>query len=142
MKSFVHITILTILTHPLCAQDFYNNGAVISIKANTMVSVGEDLVNKGRVQNEGTFLIRGDWTNNNTYQSTEGTVILGGEDQTIDQGEQPFANLAITGGGSKNTQTDLHIAGDLSLEEGIVNSTNQSRLFLLKGSTGTLFLIC
>ena len=130
MKRFT-ILLLLFPALALSAQSLYNNGMTISIKQNTIFSVGENATNNGTIINNGSFLIAGAWINNGTYDAGIGDFTLNSsEEQIVNHNAQSFERLIIRGGGTKIFQADIVINDELTLSDGIMLATNNARLFI------------
>jgi len=113
------------------SQSLTNNGMTISVKSNTIFSVGENATNNGTIINNGSFLIAGAWVNNGIYDAGTGDFTLNSPgDQIVNHNAQSFERLIIRGGGNKIFQADITINDDITLQDGVLMSTNGARLFI------------
>lgn len=117
------------------AQSLYNNGSLLSIKPNTVLSVGDSVVNNGEIRNDGTLIVSGTWINNNTYNAGQGELALNSATlQVVNHNDQSFNRLSIAGGGEKIFQADITIENELNLTEGVLLSADNARIFINAGA--------
>jgi gliding motility-associated-like protein len=117
------------------AQSVYNNGALLTIKPNTIVSIGDSLVNNGEITNNGSILISGTWINNNTYDAGEGQIAFDSDaPQVINHNDQSFSKLTISGGGEKIFQANITIENELNLADGVLLSANDAKIIFTPGA--------
>ncbi len=126
--------VLVLFTCPVLAQSFINNGALVTIKSNTTITLGDSVVNNGEVTNNGTIILTGSWTNNGTYNPEEGTVVLGGQlPQRFDHNDQSLTGLTVRGGGDKFFSENIHVVDELLLENGRLVSQDGARIIVEPG---------
>ncbi len=109
------------------AQSFTNNnGAKINIATGTYMKVVGTFENQtsGAIQNNGSIMVSGDWTNNDgsgVFTSSTGIVYLDGAAQNIN-GTQPtlFNNLTLAGTGNKTMQIPTTVGGITSGGTGVL----------------------
>ena len=112
-------------------QNLHNNGAVISIKAETVLSTGFSFNNSGTVINNGSINVSGQWLNKGTYEEADGEVVFNGAtEQDIDHSSQSFKKLKLRGGGTKSFLSDITIIEELTLEDGVLAAESDARLIL------------
>lgn len=139
MRKHLKISLtLLLLSSTLCGQSLSNNGSIISIKSNTIFSIGENATNNGTIINNGSFLIAGAWQNNGTYDAGTGDFTLNSPgDQIVNHNAQAFERLIIRGGGNKIFQADITINDGLTLQDGVMLSQNGARLYIAPGASVT-----
>lgn len=123
-----HIAIFLLLANSLHSQSIHNNGQLISIESNALLSVGGDIHNQGIMFNKGTIQLAGDWLNKGHYDEASGSIVLTGADQNIDHNGQAFYNLFVNGAGHKYLASDLQIFGEMALENGIIHPSSHQLL--------------
>ncbi len=130
MRSFLKIIFICILSFDLSSQnEFFNNGASITVQNGALVFVQGEVVNTdnvsniGFINNSGTITLSGDWTNNSVTSaltSTLGTVQLNGALQLITgTTSTTFNNLALLGTNIKRLNINTFVGGT----SGILNLT-------------------
>jgi gliding motility-associated-like protein len=128
MKLFSFF-VFSLLCQKVIAQNFYNNGALISIKANTILSVYDSLVNNGEIINNGNLVMAGAWLNNKTYDAGQGQITFNSSDnQIINHNDQSFTKLIISGGGEKRFLANITITDQFTLTNGILTSANGAKI--------------
>jgi gliding motility-associated-like protein len=134
INQFIDMKLLTLIVFSLfcqkiIAQNFYNNGALISIKANTILSVYDSLVNNGEIINNGNLVMAGAWLNNKTYDAGQGQITFNSSDnQIINHNDQSFTKLIISGGGEKRFLANITITDQITLTNGILTSANGAKI--------------
>ena len=112
-------------------QGFYSNGAVVSVSANTILTIPDSLVNKGTLINNGSISISGAWINTGTYNPGTGQVTFNSNvDQVINHNAQSMERLVISGGGAKEFLADITVHSGLTLTDGILVSKNGARIVM------------
>jgi len=108
------------------SQILVNEGATISITENTDFSMGDSVINRGTITNNGTIYLSGSWLNEATYNSGSGNIVVNSsQPQTINHNNQYFNSLTITGGGDKFFEEDIHINSSVFLDNGRLISLNE-----------------
>lgn len=134
MRSITTIILILSGCGSLVAQGFYNNGAVVSITAGTVLSVPDSIVNKGTLINNGEIIIQGAWINTGTYDAGAGQITFDSDlDQVINHNAQSIERLVISGGGKKEFNADIFVQSSIKLEDGILVSKNGARIVMDAG---------
>jgi gliding motility-associated-like protein len=134
INQFIDMKLLTLIVFSLfcqkiIAQNFYNNGALISIKANTILSVYDSLINNGEIINNGNLVMAGAWLNNKTYDAGQGQITFNSSDnQIINHNDQSFSKLIISGGGEKKFLANITITDQFTLTNGVLTSANGAKI--------------
>jgi gliding motility-associated-like protein len=130
-------------------QLFVNNGALILLKPGAVVRMNGNSVNNGNaflaietngandaemiisgdfennaaVELHGVLKVSGNWTNNNSFLSTTGSVFLDGNNQVI-SGSEPteFYNLTLQGNGTKTQFVNISVKNILNLTDRELNT--------------------
>lgn len=117
------------------AQSFHNNGAILSISSETVLTVPDSLVNKGTIINNGSLSISGAWVNLGTYDAGAGQINFNSNlSQTINHSDQAFSKLVISGTGEKTFSANITIESELDLQNGVLKSANGSKIILNQGA--------
>jgi gliding motility-associated-like protein len=112
------------------------NGTVLSIQSNSIFYDNGNFTNNGTVVNNGNLSISGAWTNTGTYQAGTGQMTFNGTGtQVINHDAQSISKLVISGGGEKLFTADISIEQELSLQQGILATNNQSKIILDQQAT-------
>jgi len=128
--SIIIISLL-LAYRPANAQVY--NDEIITVQSGTYVNIQGDLYNNtGTVNNAGTIIIAGDYTNEGTFNSVTGSVVkLDGATQLLN-GTNPttFSILEIAGTGDKQDNLDEYIAQELRFTGNkiIIGNTNLTLL--------------
>jgi gliding motility-associated-like protein len=131
MKSLYLVFSFTTLAIYGNAQSFYNNGAMVSIKTNTLFSIGDSLVNNGEIINNGNILVRGTWINYRNYDAGQGQITFtSDQQQVINHNDQSFSKLTISGGGEKLFLANITIENELNLQSGVLTAQNGARIIV------------
>jgi gliding motility-associated-like protein len=131
MKKILALSFFILSWATVFAQSFYNNGNLISIKSNTILSVRDSLVNNGEIFNDGNLVISGTWLNNKTYNAGQGQITFNSTDnQIINHNDQSFSKLIISGGGEKRFLANITISDQFTLTSGILASANGAKIIL------------
>jgi gliding motility-associated-like protein len=129
MKKITAFPLFTLLCMNVFAQNFYNNGSLISIKPNTILSVYDSLVNNGEIINNGNLVVSGTWLNNKTYDAGQGQITFNSTgNQIINHNDQSFSKLVISGGGEKKFLANITIVDQFTLTSGILTSSNGAKI--------------
>lgn len=135
MRQFILISLLISLISGIQAQ-VVNSNQVISMTGGVkMTIVKADVLNDGSWINEGTLNIENDWTNNGTYQSSNGLFNLNGLDQNLNGNFSPFSDLSVDGNGVKAFSKSLNILGKLHLISGLLVMEESASLSVGEGGT-------
>lgn len=117
------------------AQSLYNQGTTLSIGTNTILYVGDSVVNNGTILNNGDIQVAGFWLNNGTYEPGEGQLTLtSSSPQILNHNDQSFSRLRIEGGGDKIFGADINIIDELVLTSGNLISASGSKLVIEDGA--------
>jgi hypothetical protein len=146
MKKFI---ILITSVFPLIAfaqSGIVNNGAIIKVENGSYVVAESQFghikiinngANPGKIINDGTITINGNWTNNTTYQSTTGTVVLKGTNTSINgTAITNFNNLKINKTASSNNvclNSNIIVKSNLILTSGDLYLNNKNTNLGLNG---------
>ena len=104
---------------------------VVTIRPDTRLTLEGNLFNHGTLINQGTLRVSGDWRNEATYADGPGSeVALVGADQIIDHRGQAFHHLSVRGAGTKELQSAAWIIDTLTLDEGVLRSSEATPLVL------------
>ena len=133
-KIFLSVIILGFAGVHASAQ-MVNNGAIISIKPNTTLSIKTDFTNDGTVVNNGNLVIEGRWQNNENYDAGSGAITFNSDtEQIINHNDQSFSRLTISGGGQKLFLANITIENELVFEDGVLTSQNGAHIVFTPGS--------
>ncbi len=145
--KFLMIAVISFFANTVSAQSFINNGALVTISANTTVALGDSVVNNGEITNNGTLVVSGIWQNNGTYNAGTGDIVMSSPlPQVINHNEQTLTKLTIAGGGDKFFEEDIVVADELVLEDGILRSVNGARIIVdvagvIRGGSDASYII-
>ena len=130
------LTIILSLGIAVCsAQSLYNVNTTLSIGTNTVLYVGDSVVNDGTIINNGDIQVAGFWLNNGTYEPGQGQLTLtSSSPQIINHNDQSFTRLKIEGGGDKIFGADIYIVDELVLANGNLVSVSGSKLVIEDGA--------
>jgi hypothetical protein len=131
-NSYLRLIIILVLLHVLfvCsvfAQLMTNNNVGITISSAAQLTVKGDIQNNSGtyINNDGTIDLSGDWTHNaanNCFQTSAGTVMLNGANQTIGgTSATAFNNLTLLGSGTKTLDQDISTGGMYANPAGIID---------------------
>lgn len=104
-----------------------NTNVPVVINPSTSLFINGSLTqeNIATIENDGTLLLSGDFTNNatnNCFGTSAGTVILTGGNQNIGgTGITAFNNLTLGGSGIKKLTSDIQVGGANGINSGILN---------------------
>lgn len=124
----------------LCAgaQGFYNNGSILTLSPQAILTVPDSLVNKGTVKNDGDLRISGAWINQGTYDAGTGKINFNSNlPQTINHNDQSFGKLTISGVGEKQFLANITIESELDLQSSNLTSVNGARIIFDPGAVVT-----
>lgn len=132
--SLTILSLFCLLTN-LQAQSLYNNSTTLFIGENTVLSAPDSIVNNGTIINNGDIQVAGIWQNNGTYEPGSGQLTLtSSQPQVINHNDQSFTRLNINGGGEKIFGADIYIENELVLTNGILVSSNNSKITIEDGA--------
>lgn len=132
--SLTILSLFCLLTN-LQAQSLYNNSTTLFIGENTVFSAPDSIVNNGTIINNGDIQVAGIWQNNGTYEPGSGQLTLtSSQPQVINHNDQSFTRLNIDGGGEKIFGADIYIENELVLTNGILVSSNNSKITIEDGA--------
>lgn len=132
--SLTILSLFCLLTN-LQAQSLYNNSTTLFIGENTVLSAPDSIVNNGTIINNGDIQVAGIWQNNGTYEPGSGQLTLtSSQPQVINHNDQSFTRLNIDGGGEKIFGADIYIENELVLTNGILVSSNNSKITIEDGA--------
>lgn len=121
-------------TTSLKAQTLHNLGGdniEIYVSNGEILTITGDVRNSGAIINAGSILMAGNWFNNGTYQSIQGSFTLSGAaEQQISHNGQDFFNLIINGPGNKLLDSDIFINHQISFETGLISPAEGISLFI------------
>ena len=136
--KYIFTTFLYLSIAACSAQSLYNMGTTLSIGGNTILSVGDSVVNNGTIINNGDIQVAGFWLNNGTYEPGQGQLTLTSNlPQVINHNDQSFTRLRIEGGGEKIFGADIYIINELVLSSGNLVSAAGSKLVIEDGAVIT-----
>lgn len=115
MKTGI-VIILIFISSIAWSQSIRNNSSIF-IPAGVTVYV-DDIRNDGFIQNNGIIEVTGNWDNDDIYQGL-GSIVLSGNNQSINNNDQPVNNLQIYGGGTKSLGGKLIVTNSIQLGSGI-----------------------
>ncbi|MCB0494658.1 MAG: gliding motility-associated C-terminal domain-containing protein [Cyclobacteriaceae bacterium] len=137
MKGFfLNIIALFCLVWHVQSQNIYNNSSILYVGSNTVLSAPDSVVNNGILINNGDIQVAGIWQNNSTYEPGLGQLTLtSNQPQVINHNDQSFTRLTIEGGGEKIFGADIYIENELVLNNGVLVSSNRSKITIEDGAT-------
>ncbi len=136
--TLVALATVFVISPDADGQALYIGGEqVVSVQPATPVTIVGDLRNQGILLNQGTLYLSGDWRNEGTYRDTLASeVVLRGENQAIDHQGQAFYHLSTRrGGGTKELESPARIIDTLTLDEGVLQSSEAASLVLESTAT-------
>ena len=112
MKRLLYLSIL--VPSALVSQQLYiGEDALIHITEGANLEVGGNLENEGAIQNLGSLSLYGDWTINNNFNGSEGSLnFFGGEDQAITPPQLTIAELIVNVDGSVTFPGEEYVITD------------------------------
>ncbi len=138
MKGILFTSMVLLSALTVQAQSFYNINSNVFISAGTTFTVGDSLVNKGTLTNNGNMVMGGVWINTGTYNPGTGEITFnnppGGKSQIINHNNQSFNKLTINGGGEKLILADMTVVGELNLVNGVIANQNNSKVIFQSGA--------
>ncbi len=109
---------------------------VVTIRPDTRLTLEGNLFNRGTLINQGTLRVSGDWRNEAAYTDGPGSeVVLAGANQTVDHRGRAFHHLSVRGAGTKELQSAARIIDTLTLDEGVLRSSETASLVLESTAT-------
>lgn len=119
-----HLFLFLLSINSSFGQMLSNQGTLISVKDNAVVSVHGSVVNDndGTFHNSNSIYVSGDWENNANNEAfistTAGEVILSGDNQTIKGSSiTRFFDLKLESTGTKYATIDAYVNGTLFLND-------------------------
>lgn len=123
------------------AQNFYNTpGTTVSISTNGIISVKDNLINEGKLINNGNMIVGSTWRNLGEYDAGNGKITFNGDagvPQIINHNNQSINRLEISGGGEKLILANMTIVGELILADGIIIHENDAHVLFEEGAVIT-----
>ncbi len=117
------------------AQSIFNKSGEISISSGTIVTVGDSVINDGKLTNNGDLRISGAWINNGTYDAGNGQITFNSNHaQIINHNDQSFERLVINGGGEKKFLANITVESELNLQNGVLVSSNGAKIIIKEGA--------
>ncbi len=136
MKKNIFTILFLFGSYFVAAQSFHNNGTLISLTTQTLLTVPDSLVNKGTIVNNGDLSISGAWVNLGTYDAGSGQINFDGDtEQTINHSDQSFSKLVISGSGDKVFSANITIESELDLQNSVLKSANGAILIMNQNAT-------
>ena len=130
------LSILTLFgfTIQVEAQTLFNLGGddiEIFVSDGEILTITGDLNNSGDIINAGSIFMGGNWVNNGTYNSLQGSFTLNGaNEQQISHNGQDFFNLTINGSGNKVLESDVFVNNQITFENGLLSPAGDVTLFV------------
>lgn len=119
----------------LWAQSIFNKSGEITISSGTIVTVGDSVINDGKLTNNGDLRISGAWINNGTYDAGNGQITFNSNhEQIINHNDQAFKRLVISGGGEKKFLANITVESELNLQNGVLISSNGAKIIINEGA--------
>jgi len=138
MKQLFLFSLVLFLYWEVQSQSFYNINSNVFISTGTTFTVGDSLVNKGILTNNGNMVMGGVWINTGTYNPGNGEITFnnppGGKSQIINHNNQSFNKLTINGGGEKLILADMTVVGELHLVNGVIAHQNNAKVIFQSGA--------
>ena len=135
MKKMLLIAFGFLLFDAVVAQSVFNKGADVVVSTGTIVTVGDSLINDGKLTNDGDIRISGAWINNGTYDAGNGQITFNSnQTQIINHNDQSFKKLVINGGGEKKFLANITVESELNLQNGILVSDRGAKIILQEGA--------
>ncbi len=132
--TIIFLVAFCLLVIPAKAQSVFNKGATVTVSANTIVAVQENLTNEGTLTNNGQLIISGAWQNLGTYNPGNGQINFNSnQPQVINHNDQSFQRLVISGAGEKIFSANITIESELALQSSILRSQNNAKLIFNPG---------
>ena len=143
MKSLATIlTIAAVMSYataslaPACyAQGMYNESNIYIGAVD--VYVDGEIINDGRLDNDGLVSVTGDWQSKGKYKGSGTVALLGNSPQKIFNYGQAIQTLIVDGWGTKYIKGDMRIGKQLQLKDGIVEVSRQDALKLEEDAYAT-----
>lgn len=135
LQGVIITFILLFNTYYCPGQLLSNQGQIIYISPNTLMSIEGTVLNNGSLSNNGEIVVTGDWENGGEYIAGNGALVFSGKDQLINHNNANIYELVIEGGGKKKFTTDANILGKFYLINGIVTPDNQVKLLAKQGTS-------
>lgn len=120
------------------AQIVLNQSELIFVGANTDFCVKGNFQNQGKVINQGTISVSGDWVNGNKYFASTGNFVLNGDiAQTVRHNKDSFHVLTLNGLGEKIFQQEAEIVKNVSFTNSLLSTQSTGALIVRNGATIT-----
>lgn len=133
MSSIQHLCYLVfwlMVPNFSASQVVVQRGTVALTGTDARVTVNSNFVNRGTTIQQGALALQGDLLNYATYQATEGFILLNGLDQGIYTDSMTLKGLHISNGNSKHLDGIMEITDRLTLEDGLLDVPETSRLII------------
>ncbi|MDN5203267.1 gliding motility-associated C-terminal domain-containing protein [Fulvivirgaceae bacterium BMA10] len=144
------VMIFSTFCGPYCSGQItlYNTGTdglVLTIAENEILTIQGNMENQSTINNYGTILVSGDWTNAGNFNASNGSLTLNGNStQHFDHANQSLFQFNISGSGEKILESDLDVTGGLNLTLGILTTgSNQLQVLpnaLVEGGSQESFI--
>ena len=130
------VLICCILIGTLCtikAQTLLNQSELIYVK-NTDFCVKGDFQNQGKIINQGTVSVSGNWTNGNKYFASTGKFVLNGDvTQVVRHNKDSFHILVLTGTGEKIWQEEAEVVKEVTFNNSLLTTQASGALIVRDG---------
>jgi hypothetical protein len=142
MRLLFFFFILQLYTNDCICQLFTVNNTSVLLTGGAQLSVKGDLLNQnsGTISNQGIIDLTGNWINNagnNCFGTSQGTVILNGNVQTIGgTSTTVFNHLNLQGTGNKVLLVNIETGGGNLVPSGVLSLNN--RILILNTHTLTI----
>jgi gliding motility-associated-like protein len=136
LKNFIFT--LLIAGSGMARGQALHNQSKITVTRNTILTVKGSVENRGIIENNGQLKVAGSWLNSGAYMPASGAIDFNGTSgspaQRIDNNGMDIRDIVISGGSRKIIQSDITVTGGIVLEDGIVESENNSRFIFNPGA--------
>ncbi|MDA3883547.1 MAG: gliding motility-associated C-terminal domain-containing protein [Bacteroidales bacterium] len=119
------------------SQVYVSDDASLNISTKSELFFEDNFINDGVINNQGDIYVFGDIENTGQYQSG-GKLYLVGYNQTVSMNADTVNELFIQGSGNKYLISDIYIATDLSLDDGIIIPTSQAKVIIMNDGTTSI----
>ncbi|PLK45987.1 hypothetical protein [Emticicia sp. TH156] len=132
MKKIIYSFGVCLMATQIQAQ-VYNNGAELFVSEGAVVSFNTDVVNDGKITNNGKIHFQKNFDNLSLLKSN-GTVVFDGNSMQVLRSpkEVSFGQLLLDN--DLKLETPLRVEGALSFRRGVIESSSQSPLIFSAGS--------
>ena len=131
-KDFIVVLLFLCISTSAQSQCVIRRGT-LSTSSGSTVSVKGDVTVQGSMNNQGTILLQNNLSVGSALESPSGSLHLMGTNQQIQLNNTSFANLIVSGGGTKQLLGQLTVLEDFALIDGTLQ-TNQTSTLLLAAS--------